>query len=40
MAYIMKHGSSYSVRYTCQDEKGKNCNKWEIFSRKYADAEV
>ena len=34
MAYIMKRGSSYGVRYTYQDEQGKNCNKWESFSMK------
>ena len=28
MAYITKRGSSYGVRYTYQDEQGKNCNKW------------
>ena len=27
-------GSSYGVRYTYQDEQGKNCNKWESFSTK------
>ena len=34
MAYISKRGSSYGVRYTYQDEQGKNCNKWESFSTK------
>ena len=34
MAYIPKRGSSYGVRYTYQDEQGKNCNKWESFSTK------
>ena len=34
MAYITKRGSSYGVRYTYQDEQGKNCNKWESFSMK------
>ena len=34
MAYITKRGSSYGVRYTSQDEQGKNCNKWESFSTK------
>ena len=34
MAYITKCGSSYGVRYTYQDEQGKNCNKWESFSTK------
>ena len=34
MAYITKRGSSYGVRYTYQDEQGKNCNKWESFPRK------
>ena len=34
MAYITKRGSSYGVRYTYQDEQGKNCNKWESFSTK------
>ena len=32
MAYITKRGSSYSVRYTYQDEHGKSCDKWESFS--------
>ena len=27
MAYITKRGSSYSVRYTYQDEHGKSCDK-------------
>ena len=31
MAYITKRGSSYGVRYTYQDEQGKDCNKWESF---------
>ena len=31
MAYITKRGSSYSVRYTYQDEHGKSCDKWESF---------
>ena len=31
MAYITKRGSSYSVRYTSQDEHGKSCDKWESF---------
>ena len=26
MAYITKRGSSYSVRYTYQDEHGKSCD--------------
>ena len=34
MACITKRGSSYGVRYTYQDEQGKNCNKWESFSTK------
>ena len=34
MAYITKCGSSYGVRYTYQDEQGKNCNKWESFPTK------
>ena len=34
MAYITKCGNSYGVRYTYQDEQGKNCNKWESFSTK------
>ena len=34
MAYITKRGSSYGIRYTYQDEQGKNCNKWESFSTK------
>ena len=34
MAYITKRGNSYGVRYTYQDEQGKNCNKWESFSTK------
>lgn len=34
MAYITKRGSSYGVRYTYQDEQGKNCNEWESFSTK------
>ena len=34
MAYITKRGSSYSVRYTYQDEHGKSCDKWESFSTK------
>ena len=34
MAYITKRSSSYGVRYTYQDEQGKNCNKWESFSTK------
>ena len=34
MAYITKRDSSYGVRYTYQDEQGKNCNKWESFSTK------
>ena len=34
MAYITKRGSSYGVRYTYQDEQGKDCNKWESFSTK------
>ena len=34
MAYITKRGSSYGVRYTYQDEQGKNCNKWGSFSTK------
>ena len=34
MAYITKRGSSYGVRYTYQDEQGKNCNKSESFSTK------
>ena len=34
MAYITKRGSSYGVRYTYQDEQGKNCNKWESFPTK------
>ena len=33
MAYITKRGSSYSVRYTYQDEHGKSCDKWESFPR-------
>ena len=31
MAYITKRGSSYSVRYTYEDERGKSCDKWESF---------
>ena len=34
MAYITKLGSSYSVRYTYQDEHGKSCDKWESFPTK------
>ena len=34
MAYITKRGSSYSVRYTYQDEHGRSCDKWESFSTK------
>ena len=34
MAYITKRGSSYSVRYTYQDEHGKSCDKRESFSTK------
>ena len=34
MAYITKRGSSYSVRYTYQDEHGKRCDKWESFPTK------
>ena len=34
MAYITKRGSSYSVRYTYQDEHGKSCDKWESFPPK------
>ena len=34
MAYITKRGNSYSVRYTYEDEQGKNCNKWESFPTK------
>ena len=34
MAYITKRGNSYSVRYTYEDEHGKNCDKWESFSTK------
>ena len=34
MAYITKRGNSYGVRYTYQDEHGKNCDKWESFSTK------
>ena len=34
MAYITKRGSSYGVRYTYQDEHGKNHDKWESFSTK------
>ena len=34
MAYITKCGNSYGVRYTYQDEQGKDCNKWESFSTK------
>ena len=34
MAYITKRGSSYSVRYTYQDEHGKSCDKWESFPTK------
>ena len=33
MAYITKRGSSYSVRYTYQDEHGKSCDKWESFPK-------
>ena len=34
MAYITKRGSSYSVRYTYEDEHGKSCDKWESFPTK------
>ena len=34
MAYITKHGNSYSVRYTYEDEHGKSCDKWESFPTK------
>ena len=34
MAYITKRGNSYSVRYTYENEHGKNCDKWESFSTK------
>ena len=34
MAYITKRGSSYSVRYTYQDEHGKSRDKWESFPTK------
>ena len=34
MAYITKRGSSYSVRYTYQDEHRKSCDKWESFPTK------
>ena len=34
MAYITNRGSSYSVRYTYQDEHGKSCDKWESFPTK------
>ena len=34
MAYITKRGSSFSVRYTYQDEHGKSCDKWESFPTK------
>ena len=34
MAYITKRGNSYSVRYTYEDEHGKNCDKWESFPTK------
>ena len=34
MAYITKHGNSYSVRYTYQDEHGKSCDKWKSFPTK------
>ncbi len=34
MAYSTKRGNSYGVRYTYQDEQGKNCNKWESFPTK------
>ena len=34
MACITKRGSSYSVRYTYQDEHGKSCDKWESFPTK------
>ena len=34
MASIMKRGNSYSVRYTYEDEHGKNCDKWESFPTK------
>ena len=34
MAYITKRGSSYSVRYTYQDEHGKSCDKWKSFPTK------
>ena len=34
MAYITKRGSSYSVRYTYEDERGKSCDKWESFPTK------
>ena len=31
MAYITKRGSSYSVRYTYQDEHGKSCE--DVYKR-------
>ena len=34
MAYITKRGSSYSVRYTYEDEHGKSCDKLESFPTK------
>ena len=40
MAYITKRGSSYSVRYTYQDEHGKSCDKWESFPTKEEDGKT
>lgn len=34
MAYITKRGSSYSVRYTYQDEHGKSCDNGRVFPQK------
>ena len=34
MAYITKRGSSYSVRYTYQDEHGKSCDNGRAFPPK------
>ena len=34
MAYITKRGNSYSVRYTYEDEHGKNCDNGRAFPQK------
>lgn len=40
MAYITKRGSSYSVRYTYQDEHGKSCDKMGELSHQRGGGET